>query len=567
MSKVRADNYSNRLGTGAPDFPDGLRVTGTAATFSGNVSIAGTLTYQDVNNIDSVGMVTARKGIQVLADGINAVGVVTATSFSGSGANLTDIESGVANFVASGTIPNGATVVVNTDGTVGVITQTAGNTATFGTAVVFESANTQDVSATFDSNSNKVVVAYKDAANSNYGTAVVGTIDTDGSISFGGATVFETGDTRYISAVFDSSNNKVVIAYKDHTDSEKGKAIVGTVSGTSISFGIAAEFESGTTFYISATFDSSNNKVVVAYMDNGNSNYGTAAVGTVSGTSISFGTPVVFASVSTAAIAAVFDSSNNKVVIGYDDGSSGDHGHAIVGTVSGTSISFGSAVEYEVGDTNDVVATFDSSSNKVVFAYTDGNNSDQGTAIVGTVSGTSISFGTAVTFGSGTSISDKSITYDSNSNKIIIAYADGSASDEGNVVVGTVSGTSISFGSEVVFESGGVKTTATVFDTNTNKFAILYEDDDNNDYGTGIVGDVKTTNLTAENFIGLAAEAISDGATGKITVPGGINTGQTGLTTARKHFVKNDGTGISTVASSPSVVAGTAISATKILVR
>ena len=83
MSKVRADNYSNRLGTGAPDFPDGLNVTGTAATFSGNVSIAGTLTYQDVSNIDSVGMVTARKGIQVLADGINAVGVVTATSFSG----------------------------------------------------------------------------------------------------------------------------------------------------------------------------------------------------------------------------------------------------------------------------------------------------------------------------------------------------------------------------------------------------------------------------------------------------------------------------------------------------
>lgn len=83
MSKVRADNYSNRLGTGAPDFPDGLNVTGTAATFSGNVSIAGTLTYQDVSNIDSVGMVTARKGIQVLADGINAVGIVTATSFSG----------------------------------------------------------------------------------------------------------------------------------------------------------------------------------------------------------------------------------------------------------------------------------------------------------------------------------------------------------------------------------------------------------------------------------------------------------------------------------------------------
>jgi len=58
-------------------------LVGVAATFTGNVSIAGTLTYEDVTNIDSVGIVTARTGIKVLADGINAVGVVTATKFSG----------------------------------------------------------------------------------------------------------------------------------------------------------------------------------------------------------------------------------------------------------------------------------------------------------------------------------------------------------------------------------------------------------------------------------------------------------------------------------------------------
>ena len=45
----------------------------------------------------------------------------------------------------------------------------------FGTAVVFESAQTEDISATFDSNSNKVVIAYKDDNNSGYGTAIVGT--------------------------------------------------------------------------------------------------------------------------------------------------------------------------------------------------------------------------------------------------------------------------------------------------------------------------------------------------------------------------------------------------------
>ena len=50
-------------------------------------------------------------------------------------------------------------------------------------------------------------------------------------------------------------------------DSDKGKAVVGTVSGTSISFGTPVEFESGNTPYIRGTFDSSNNKVVIAYSD------------------------------------------------------------------------------------------------------------------------------------------------------------------------------------------------------------------------------------------------------------------------------------------------------------
>jgi hypothetical protein len=77
-------------------------ITGVAATFTGNVSVGGTLTYEDVTNIDSVGLITARTGIKVLAGGINAVGVVTATgvnvtgvvtatSFVGSGLNLTNL--------------------------------------------------------------------------------------------------------------------------------------------------------------------------------------------------------------------------------------------------------------------------------------------------------------------------------------------------------------------------------------------------------------------------------------------------------------------------------------------
>lgn len=68
-------------------------ITAVSGTFSGNVSIAGTLTYEDVTNIDSVGLITARSGIIVTSGGISAVGVVTATSFVGDGSGLTGVSS------------------------------------------------------------------------------------------------------------------------------------------------------------------------------------------------------------------------------------------------------------------------------------------------------------------------------------------------------------------------------------------------------------------------------------------------------------------------------------------
>ena len=61
-------------------------VSGTTGTFTGNVSVGGTLTYEDVTNIDSVGVITARSGIVV-------TGIVTATSFVGDGSALTGVES------------------------------------------------------------------------------------------------------------------------------------------------------------------------------------------------------------------------------------------------------------------------------------------------------------------------------------------------------------------------------------------------------------------------------------------------------------------------------------------
>jgi len=568
MSQINVDNIKGRTG-GAVSAPAGIVVTGvgtfSGGTFSGNVSVGGTLTYEDVTNVDSVGLVTARDGIRIGTGGtVGPVGSGIVTYF-GDGSQLTGIQAGVANFVASGAIPGGATVVINTDGTVGIVTATPNNTPTASNPVVFESAAVNYVSGAYDSANNKVIIVYMDDANSDYGTAIVGTV-TGTSISFGDPVVFESASTSRTSVAYDSSNGKVVIAYCDHGNSQYGTAIVGTVSGTSISFGSAVVFESAEVLYISAVYDSTNEKVVIAYRDLGGfNNYGTAIVGTVSGTSISFGSAVVFESANTNHISATFDSTNGKVVIAYQDTGNSSHGTAIVGTVSGTSISFGTAVVFESATTNYCSAVYDSSNQKVVIAYTDAGNSSYGTAIVGTVSGTSISFGTPVVFESaGTSYLNA--VFDSSLNRVLIGFLDQGNSSYGTAILGTVSGTSISFGSAVVFESAESTNITTIFNSSQEKIVVAYQDAGNSNYGTAVVIDSKSTNLTSENYIGISAEAIADGATGSINIVGGINTLQTGLTTAQKHFVQRDG-GISTTASTPSVEAGTAISATKIIIK
>ena len=99
MSKVRADKLVNRAGTGAVELTEGATVPATTDSTStttgalvvtggvgvgkrlfvgGEVSVAGTITYNDVTNIDSVGIVTAGKGFVATTQGLNVVaGVVT----------------------------------------------------------------------------------------------------------------------------------------------------------------------------------------------------------------------------------------------------------------------------------------------------------------------------------------------------------------------------------------------------------------------------------------------------------------------------------------------------------
>ena len=331
-----------------------------------------------------------------------------------------------------------------------VVGDVSGASITYGTPVQFNSGTTPHIGVGYESG--YVVIAYRDDSNIKYGTARVGTVSNTGVITLGGPIVFENGDTHY-SSVVGVGGNQVVIAYQDESDSDFGKAVVGTLSGSganaTIVFGNPVVFNAFGTSYISSTYDSTNDKVVIAYRDGPvatpSSTAGKGVVGTVSGTganaTINFGSDVTFNNSQTVYNSAVYDSTNGKVVIAYKDTGgttgTGGHGAAVVGTVSGTSndITFGTPVSIGTSATY-LSAAYNSNNGKVFIAYQDGQNSLNGTVIVGTASGTgataTISFGSPFVF-EPTNSSKMSAVYDSTNDKVVVAYE--TCTSRGNGIV------------------------------------------------------------------------------------------------------------------------------------
>ena len=74
------------------------------------------------------------------------------------------------------------------------------------------------------------------------------------------------------------------------------------------------------------------------------------------------------------------------------------------------------------------------------------------------------------------------------------------------------------------------------------------------------------TNLTSGNYIGIAKNSASNGENVTVSTQGSIATNLSGLTVGKEHYIQNNGT-LSTTVADPSVIAGTALSATSLLVK
>ena len=481
---------------------------------------------------------------------------------------------------AGNAITAGDPIIVQTDGELSQVKNnivTTSYTYSKGTEVELIAGNmTNTVQSAYDANADRFVVAYMDGDDSSRGKAiVVSTSNTTPSVAATGTFGSTSFQGENAIPVYDSTNNKVVIVYTMGHDSNKGGSVVATVGASSISFGSEVVYGSSSQEGAGdklAYFDEEYDKIVLFSRDQSNSNYPSVYIGTVNGTSITWGSPVVIESSSiTAALAAQYSSTDKKGLFIWED--SDYHGQAIVGTVDGTSMTFGSKVEFTTenishSDTSKGNALcYDSVANKFLFLYQIASG-DDGEGIVATISGTSVSFG------SETNLHDAWTNVNtigkSDFGKIPIIYRN--ASNQQYYAEVTITGTTPALSGEVQLNSGPTYFGGLSLDTTQGDIKLLatYEDGDNDLRSTVIIPNgsrtVTTPNLTTENFVGIAHKTATENTTAKVRI-GGVDVNQSDLTAGQLYYVKNDGTLSTTPETGKSVEAGKALSATKLLVN
>jgi len=458
-------------------------------------------------------------------------------------------------------ITSGKPVILETAGTVTQVVETT-VVAALGSSAEFLALRVYDVCSAYDTVNDKFVIFYRKATALTW-NAVVATVSGT-SISYGTPVEVYASSGAGGAIAYDVNSGKMVVAFNDTTN---GRSAVGTISGTDISFATAVVFKSATISDVGGlVYDANAQKVVLVYrLDSGS--VGHSKVGTISGT-LSWGAEATFSSNNQTQynFSLTYDSTANKVVTVYRDNASSDYGYAKVGTVSGTTISFGTATVFESASTTFAVCSYDPNQDKTVVAYQDSGDSSDGKAIVGTVSGTDISFGSATTFSTGVAESI-GITYDLTASKTVIAFRDTlPGTPISYMATASLSGTTLTFDSNFSLANDTSDNSCT-YDPDNGKVFVAYLDDsvggDTGDASVFTTG-ADITNMTTSNFLGIADEAISASASGVIVVQGGTSAKLTSLTIASNYYVQADGT-FGTSAGTPSVKAGLATSATALL--
>jgi len=247
----------------------------------------------------------------------------------------------------------------------------------------------------------------------------------------------------------------------------------------------------------------------------------------------------------------IFDPDSNRSVVAYRDTSNSDIGTANViqstGTAGSPTVTIGSDSTFDgTDDISNVAMTYDTENNKVFICYVNTTDTKfRGTIGTVTAGTNAISFtGTADVHDYSSAPNGHDVEYNSDKGNIHFAFCDADSSNYYKTREITPGASSFTAGTadDGYNGVGAPYSGAMAYGPGFGMVTAMQSGDTKVDYEHRFYLRTSTTNLTDGNFLGIAAENISDTATGKITIFGGVNENQSGLTIGNHYFSDGGGT-------------------------
>jgi len=280
----------------------------------------------------------------------------------------------------------------------------SGSTISFGSEVVYKSSNSYDGRISFDPNvAGSFVIAATFSGSSNIGNLIAGSLSGN-TITIGGA-VAVTGSSG-ASPNFDISFNpktagQFVIVYSDPQYSNK-KVRLCSVSGTTLTVGSSSNISNGLALYVTVNFNPAKDDTFIVIYREVNSGHGVARVGTVSGSSVSFTNDLTWLSATVNYVDFAFDiKTANRIVIVYTHQGNSQSGTAKIGSVISGGINYGSASIFHSGVMSNARIAFNpNTAHEFVVYYRPDSDSNRAAVKIGNSSGSTATFGSATRLGS-----------------------------------------------------------------------------------------------------------------------------------------------------------------------
>lgn len=487
------------------------------------------------------------KAIGLSGANYGTAGQVLTSAGSGAAPSWADAGGGgEQEFTATGAITAGHPVGLNSDGTISSLISPFGPSGSQSPSFVTEYNNID-----YNSSNNTITGLTSTASGGSGGYKLqVASIDASLNFTFGTAVQVPGSDrgvyTAKTQTARDLSTGKYLCIFEETNPGVNLRAAVATVSGTSVSFGSEQQLGSsseGNNYEL--VYSGTANKFISFYISS--SNYIYARIYTVSGNSVSVSSAITVVSSSINRFDVRLDPSTSKIILAYSDGSDGLKLKSKVCYLNGSTVSSGSVVTVDsaaLKADQEIYLTQDTNVNKIVVSYE--HNSPQLNYIaIGTVSAgdNTVSYGTPKKGADGASTT--AVPFFISTNNTI------GLSINSNLYPIKINGTSFDYG-DTITAFGGV---------------LVYVSGRNGFYSGGTAPKIKKP--VFPKYVGLAAESISDGAAGKVTIIGGINTQQSGLVAGLPYgmpFLSENSTTLTLTNSTVNKV-GNAMSSTSIYVQ